>query len=64
MKKETDRKVLQVKRLTNKVKGLDIKGQGCMDDCAEGYWSGSGSSKVPGCDYKSTGVSSRSTSKW
>ncbi len=63
MKKETSKK-LQVRKLTDKVKGLDIKGQGCMDDCAEGYWSGSGSTKVSGCNYYSKGSSSRRTTAW
>ncbi len=54
MKKTTNKKALKVKQLTNRVKGLDIKGQGCKNDCAEGYWSGSANDRTPGCDYTST----------
>ncbi len=59
MKKETDRKVLQVKRLTNKVQGLDIKGQGCDNDCA--VWGGNSSKGDSGCDYV---LNARTTKLW
>ncbi len=33
---------LKVTKLTNKVDGLDVMGQGCGNDCKKSKWSGKG----------------------
>jgi hypothetical protein len=38
---------LKLTKITDKVRELDVKGQGCTDDCAA--WSGSKASDPAGC---------------
>ena len=38
---------LEIKKIQNKVKELDVRGQGCDDDCAD--WSGKKAAAPNGC---------------
>lgn len=38
---------LKIEKITDKVQKLDVKGQGCNDDCAR--WSGYSGSNPAGC---------------
>ncbi len=37
---------LKIKKITNKPNGLDVKGQGCHDDCKHYKWSGNRSAHI------------------
>ncbi|MBU7318322.1 hypothetical protein [Paenibacillus oleatilyticus] len=39
--------MLKIVKITDKIEKLDVKGQGCNDDCAR--WSGYSGSKPAGC---------------
>lgn len=38
---------LNIKKINDKLEAMDVKGQGCKDDCAD--WSGKSASKPAGC---------------
>ncbi len=57
-------KNLKIEKITDKVEGLDVRGQGCLDDCAEGYWSGNASTSQSGCSYIATAPTARTTTLW
>ena len=33
-------KELRISKIQDKVEGLEVKGQGCRNDCKQGHWSG------------------------
>ena len=38
---------LKLSKITDKIEELDVRGQGCLDDCAD--WSGNKASDPAGC---------------
>lgn len=38
---------LKIKKISDKIEVMDVKGQGCTDDCAD--WSGNSAAKPAGC---------------
>ncbi|MEC0170024.1 hypothetical protein D3C87_1877170 [compost metagenome] len=38
---------LKIKKIEDKINALEVKGQGCKDDCAD--WSGKSASNPAGC---------------
>lgn len=38
---------LKIKKISDKIEVMDVKGQGCKDDCAD--WSGNSAAKPAGC---------------
>ena len=36
-------KELRISKIQDKVEGLEVKGQGCRNDCKQGHWSGNNS---------------------
>ncbi len=57
--KENKTNKLQIKKLTHRVKGVDIKGQSCKNDCVN--WAGDSSTTDSRCDYF---LNARTTSAW
>jgi len=41
---------LKIKKIEEKVNALEVKGQGCTDDCAD--WSGKSAASPIGCTVK------------
>ena len=41
---------LKIKKIEEKVNALEVKGQGCTDDCAD--WSGKSAASPNGCTVK------------
>ncbi len=44
-------KNLEINKIKDKVDGLEVKGQGCGNDCKQGYWSGNNSYYASGCKW-------------
>lgn len=53
---------MENKKITDKVEKLDVKGQGCMNDCPAHMWVGNTSYKQ-GCAYV-TGTPTSSVTTW
>lgn len=54
---------LEKRIITDKVEKLDVKGQGCSNDCASAMWVGNRSYKN-GCVYVTGTPTSQTTSWW
>ena len=46
MKKEFE-KIEKIEKITDKIEVMDVRGQGCTDDCAA--WSGNSAANPAGC---------------
>lgn len=54
---------LKITQITDKVECLDVKGQGCMDDCPAEMWVGNRSLDA-GCIYVTGDPTSSGTTWW
>ncbi|BCJ95355.1 hypothetical protein acsn021_29240 [Anaerocolumna cellulosilytica] len=55
---------LKVKKINDKVNGLDVKGQGCDNDCPKGYWSGNNNKLAVGCKWNVTKPTAQILGVW
>lgn len=44
-------KELRISKIQDKIEGLEVKGQGCRNDCKQGHWSGNNSYYTSGCKW-------------
>lgn len=54
----------EVNKISDKIKGLDVKGQGCKNDCKQGYWSGNNNYYAAGCKWVVKKPTAQTTTMW